>query len=219
MAVITISNELGSGGFDISRRVAQNLGYEFVDKNTSDRVFRQYGLTKFSQVYNSAPSILDLINSDNLLIVSMLNEILEALAQRGNVVIMGRAGFAVLGKYADVLNVHIRAPFSDRVQRVMAREGLPDLQAAEERVRDDDNVHSKYVRRFYNRHWDEPSAFNLVLDTGSLAGDEAVKQIVEAAKALQQKVPGKDEVTTATIEVDPVLADAVTKTMAYPLPG
>ena len=49
MAVITISSELGSGGFDIGQRVAQNLGYEFVDKNTSDRVFRQYGLTKFDK--------------------------------------------------------------------------------------------------------------------------------------------------------------------------
>src|SRR5512143_2346396 len=166
MAVITISNELGSGGVDIGQRVAKGLGYEFVDKRTSDGILRQYGLTKFSELYNSAPSILDLINSDNLLIVSMLNEILGALAQRGNVVILGRAGFAVLGQYADVLNVHIQAPFSERVQRVMAREGLTDLQAAEERVRDDDNVHRKYVQRFYNRQWDEPSGFGLILNTG-----------------------------------------------------
>lgn len=219
MAVITISNELGSGGVDIGQQVAKSLGYEFVDKNTSDGILRQYGLTKFNDVYNSAPSILDLVNSNNLLIVSMLNEILEALAQRGSVVILGRAGFAVLGKYADVLNVHIQAPFSDRVKRVMAREDLTDLQAAEERVREDDDVHRKFVQRFYNRHWDEPSAFNLVLDTGSLSSDAAVKQIVEAAGALEQQAPGKDAVTTATIEVDPVLVDAVTKVMAYPLPG
>ena len=218
MAVITISNELGSGGVDIGQRVAQSLGYEFVDKHTSDGILRQYGLTKFNDLYNSVPSILDLVNSDNLLIVSMLNEILEALAQRGNIVILGRAGFAVLGEYADVLNVHIQAPFSARVQRVMAREGLTDLQTAEERVREDDDVHRKFVQRFYNKHWDEPSDFDLVLDTGSLPSEMAVKQIVEAARALEQKVPGKDTVTTATIEVDPVLADAVTKVMAYPLP-
>ena len=216
MAVITISRELGSGGLDIAQQVAKSLGYEFVDKRTVDGILRQYGLTKFNEVYSSAPSILDLLNSDNLLIVSMLNEILEALAKRGRVVILGRAGFAVLGRYADVLNVHIQAPFSDRVQRVMAREGLPDLQAAEERVRDDDNVHRKYVQRFYNRHWDEPSAFNLVLDTGTVSSDTAVKQIVEAARALDQKVPEKDAITTATIEVDSVLADAVAKVMAYP---
>ena len=188
-------------------------------RRTTDGIFRQYGLTKFDDLYSSAPSILDLLNADNLLLVSMANEILEAVAQRGNVVILGRAGFAVLGDYADVLNVRIQAPFSERVQRVMAREGLTDLQAAEERVQEDDKVHRKYVQRFYNKQWDEPSNFDLVLDTGSLSSDMAVKQIVEAARALEQKAPGKDAVTTATIEVDPVLADAVAKVIAYPLPA
>jgi cytidylate kinase len=219
MAVITISRELGSGGLDISRRVAQSLGYEFADKRTADGVFRQYGLTKFDDLYDSVPGLLDLINADNLLIISMVNEILEALAKSGNIVILGRAGFAVLGGYADVLNVRIQAPFSDRVQRVMAREGLTDLQAAEERVREDDNVHSKYVQRFYNKVWDAASNFDLVLDSSTLSADEAVSKIVAAARALEQKAPAKDAVTTASIEVDPVLADAVANVLANPLPA
>jgi cytidylate kinase len=133
-------------------------------------------------------------------------------------VILGRAGFAVLGDYADVLNVRIQAPFSERVKRVMAREGLTDPQATEERVREDDNVHRKYVEMFYNKHWDEPSNFDLVIDTGSLSSEMAVNQIVDTARALDQKIPEKDAVSTATIEVDPVLADAADKVIAYPLP-
>ena len=219
MAVITISGELGSGSVDIAQRVAKTLSYELVDKRTTDGIFRQYGLTKFDDLYGSAPNFLDVINANNLLLVSMSNEIMEAVAQRGDIVILGRTGFAVLGGYADVLNVRIQAPFSARAQRVMAREGLTDLQAAEERVREDDNVHRKYVQMFYNKHWDEASNFDLVLDTGSLSSDAAVKQIVEAARALAQGAPGKDAATTAQIEVDPVLADAVAKVIAYPLPA
>ena len=219
MAVITISRELGSGGLEIAQQVAKTLGYAFVDKGTFDGIFRQYGLTKFDDVYNSAPSFLDLISADNLLLVSMANEILEAVAKRGNVVILGRAGFAVLADYADVLHVRIEAPFSERVQRVMAREGLTDLQVAEERVTEDDSLHRKYVQRFYNKQWDAPSNFTLILDTGALSSAMAVHQIVEAAKALEQKAPGKDAVTTATIEVDPVLADAVAKVIENPLPA
>ena len=218
MAVITISRELGSGGTDIAREVAKTLGYEFVDKRTTDGIFRQYGLTKFDDLYSSVPSWLDLINADNLLLVSMANEILEAVAKRGNVVILGRAGFAVLGGYADVLDVRIQAPFSERVQRVMAREGLADFDAAVQRVKEDDEVHRKYVQRFYNKQWDEPSNFDLILDTSSLSNDLAVKKIVEAARALDQKAPGRDAATTAKIEVDSVLADAVAKVISYPLP-
>lgn len=219
MAVITLSRELGCGGLDIAEQVAKTLGYEFVDKRTADGIFRQYGLTKFDDLYSSAPSFLDLINADNLLLVSMANEILEAVAKRGNVVILGRAGFAVLADYADVLHVRIQAPFAERVQRVMVRESLTDLQAAEERVREDDSMHRKYVQRFYDKQWDAPSNFALVLDTSSLSSDLAVQRIVEAAQALDQKVPGEDAVTTTKIKVDPVLADAVAKVMADPLPA
>lgn len=219
MAVITISGELGSGSLDIAEQVAKALGYEFVDKRTTDGIFRQYGLTKFDDLYSTAPSFLDLLNADNLLLVSMANEITEAVAKRGNVVILGRAGFAVLADYADVLHVHIRAPLAERVQRVMDREGIADLQTAEERVNEDDKMHAKYVQRFYNKQWDDPSSFHVVLDTGSLSSDIAVRRIVEAAKALEQTAPGAEAVTTAKIEVDPVLADAVDKVMTYPLPA
>jgi len=218
MTVITISRELGSGGLEIAERVARALSYEYADKRTVDGIFQQYGLTKFEDVYSSVPSFLDLINADNLLIVSMANEILEALAQRGNIVILGRAGFAVLANYADVLHVRLEAPLADRAQRVMRREGLADLQAAEERVTEDDDVHRKYVQRYYDKQWDEPANFALVLDTGALAADVAVQRIVEMAKALQQTTPAPAATTAAQIAVDPVLADAVAKVMAEPPP-
>ena len=218
MAVLTIPGELGSGSHAIAQQVAKTLGYEFVDKRIFDGVFRQYGLTKFDDLYSSAPSFLDLLNADNLMLIAMANEMLEAVAKRGNVVIVGRAGFAVLAEYADVLHVHIQAPVAQRAQRVMEREDLPDLQTAEERVREDDDIHRKYVQRFYNKQWDEPANFDLVVDTGAVSGEQAVQQIVTAAQALQHKAPTSDTRTTAQIEVDPVLADAVAESLAYPLP-
>jgi cytidylate kinase len=148
----------------------------------------------------------------------MANEIIEAVAQRGNVVILGRAGFAVLSECADVLKVRIQAPFSQRVKRVMEREGMTDLDAAVERVKQDDEVHQKYVHRFYNKQWDEPSNFDLVLDMGSLSGDEAVQRIIETDRALDQKAQPEGAETTGALGVDPVLADAVAKAIARPLP-
>lgn len=219
MAVVTISRQLGSKGAEIGQEVAKNLGYDFVDKRTIDGIFRQYGLTKFDDLYDSAPGILDLFNYNNLLTISMLNEMLEAVAQRGKVVIVGRGGFAVLGDYADVLDVRIEAPVSVRVQRIMARENLATVQEAEARVAEDDTMRRKFVQMFYNKHWDEKSNFDLFLDTGALSDDAASKQIVDAVRALEQKPPGGGAVTTASIKVDPVLVDAVAKVMAYPLPA
>ena len=218
MSVITVSSQLGSEGSEIAMQVAASLGYELVDQQTTDAIFLQYGLTRFDELYNSVPSWLDLLNADNLLLIAMSNEIIEAVAQRGNVVILGRAGFAVLAGLADVLNVCIQAPFPDRVQSVMEREGLADLDVAEERVKQDDEVHSKYIHRFYNKQWDDPSNYDLILDTGSISRDEAVQKIVEAARSLGQKAQPKDAPSTQSLQVDPVLADAVAKAMGGRVP-
>jgi cytidylate kinase len=149
----------------------------------------------------------------------MYNEILEALARRGKVVILSRVGFAVLGGYADALNVRIVAPMTQRVQRIVASHGLTDAAAAEEHLREDDHGHNKFVHRFYNRHSDEPAGFGLTVDTGSTSVEDATRQIVEAARAASRASAVEGATTTAAIEVDPVLASAIADVMGDPVPG
>jgi cytidylate kinase len=150
MGVVTISSELGTGGVAIAGRVAAELGYALVDEHTSDRILRQYGLTKFKELYDSGPSLLDLVRVENLLIISMYNEILEALARRGQVVILSRVGFAVLGGYANALNVHVVAPVAQQVNG--SGKPRPDrCCSGREHLREDDIGHRKFVHRFYNR--------------------------------------------------------------------
>ena len=212
MGVVTISSELGTGGVEIAGRVAAELGYALVDEHTSDRILRQYGLTKFKELYDSGPSLLDLVRVENLLIISMYNEILEALARRGKVVILSRVGFAVLGGYADALNVHVVAPMAQRIQRIMASHGLTDAAAAEEHLREDDIGHHKFVNRFYNRHSDEPAGYGLTVDTGSTSVDDATRQIVEAARSAFSTIRAGGT-TTSVIQVDPVLESAIAEVL------
>lgn len=219
MAVITISREYGSEGRYLGLQVARRLGYDFADKNTIEGVMRQYGLTKFSDLYTSAPGFWELTSATNLLIVSMLNETMEALARRGNVVILGRGGFASLAGYPDVLNVRVQAPLAVRAQRVMVRENLANLQQAEERVKEDDRARRKFIQMFYNKNWEVESQFNLVIDTGSVSTDMAGDWIVSAVRALEQQQFDPAQ-TTQRIEADPVLVDAIAKVFAEnPLPN
>ena len=218
MAVIAISRELGSYGIDNAQRVAKALGYDYVDRHILEGVFRQYGLTKYKDLTTSALGLRDIINANNLLIVSMLNEILEALAYRGNVVILGRGSFAILNDYEDVLTVRIQAPFPARVERIMEREKLTDRATAEARVRENDNIQSRFVQMFYAKRWDQETHFNLVVDTGSLSSEMAVNWIIEGARALEVKEFDRGAVLTKDIKVDPVLMDAINEAMAHPLP-
>jgi cytidylate kinase len=219
MKTIAISRLIGSEGAEIARRVAKALGHTLVNKNVLEGIFRQYGLTKFGELYTSPPNIWDLANARNLLIVSMLNDTMEALAHRGDMLILGRGGYASLSKYADVLNVRLQAPFSVRVERVMARENLPNRLQAEQRVKTEDTARQKFVSRFYNQAWDNASNLDLAIDTDTISTEMATDWIIEAARALSQKEFGPDAVTAERAKVEPALLDAIDIALARQVPS
>ena len=51
MPVITISREIYSEGSYIGEKVADVLGYHFVDKNTMEKVFAEHSIVQFNEVY------------------------------------------------------------------------------------------------------------------------------------------------------------------------
>lgn len=204
MAVITISREFGSGGTEISLKVAKALSYSLIDKDSIERVLKQYGLIHYDELYQTS-GFWARYDSSNIQMVKMLNQTILAFARRGNSVILGRGGFAILRDYGDALNVRIQAPFAERAHRVMKAENLPDFKAAEELVKENDRVRAGFISTFYNTRWDDAAAFSLVIDTSRVPADTAVGWITEAARRLDQvKLP--PGLSIHDIEVDAVLA-------------
>jgi len=198
MRTIAISRLVVSEGATIARRVTEALGYiSLVNKSVLEGIFRQHGLTKFGDLYTSPPNLWDLANAKNLQLVSMLNDTMDALAHRGDMLILGRGGYASLSKYEDVLNVRLQAPFLVRVERVMARENIDNRLRAEQRVKADDTARQRFVSMFYNQAWENASNFDLVID------------IIEAARALSAKKFRANAVTADRAKVDPSLLDAI----------
>ena len=209
MRTIAISRLVVSEGATIARRVTEALGYTLVNKSVLEGIFRQHGLTKFGDLYTSPPNLWDLANAKNLQLVSMLNDTMEALAHRGDMLILGRGGYASLSKYEDVLNVRLQAPFLVRVERVMARENIDNRLRAEQRVKADDTARQKFVSMFYNQAWENASNFDLVIDTHTISTEMATDWIIEAARALSAKNFRADAVTADRARVDPSLLDAI----------
>jgi cytidylate kinase len=211
MAVITISRQFGSEGDTIAAKVAQSLGYRLVDKALIGSLLSQYGLVEFERDYDVLPGFRDRFSAQKSQrrdqMVAMLNQIVRAVAQRGNVVIVGRSGFAVLQGFADVLNVRIQSPLPVRVGRVMAQQSIAAEQA-EAIVKDSDKARTIFVESFYKANWDAASAFDLVIDTSKAPPDLAATWLVEAEKALSKKAMD-DKPTCSSIQVDPILAKAV----------
>ncbi|MBN1967152.1 MAG: cytidylate kinase-like family protein, partial [Anaerolineae bacterium] len=103
--------------------------------------------------------------------------------ERGNMVIIGRGGQAILQDQPDVLHVRITAPLPQRIKRIQAEEGLSPSRAAEFIARRD-HATQEYLRRFFDINWEDVDLYHLTLNTGKLALEDAGQTIVAAVHHL-----------------------------------
>lgn len=216
MPTITISRELGSQGRQIAVDTAKTLRYHFMDKAAIGEVMEEYGLVEFHHEYEVAPSFWDFFDARRKErrgeMIDMLNRVILALAQHGNMVILGRCGFAVLHDYADVLNVRIQAPMDMRIRQVMAWKHFPSLDRAEDFVKENDRVRTSFIESFYGVKWDSAKAFDLVIDVNKTPPEMATKWIITAARRMERSIQGDDR-TTASIAVDSTLTSTIYKAL------
>lgn len=211
MAVITISREIYSDGNHIGEKVAEALGYHFADKNTIEKVFAEHSIFQFSEVYDTVLGFWERFDDMRSTTMKFLNQVIRALAHHGNIVIVGRGAFAVLGGFADVLNVRVQAPFAVRAQRLMKKEKITDIDHARALLKERDRARSEFIKSFFKVQWDDTpaaSAFDLVIDTGKVPSDMAVRWLIEVHESMLQGQAGEQSVIKA-IEIDPVLTDTV----------
>jgi cytidylate kinase len=213
MAVISISREIGSAGDYIAQKVAQELGYHFGDKDIIETVLNQYGFVQFEKEYESGPGFWARFDAQRTKMVDFSNQVIQAMARHGNIVILGRGSFAVLSGFADVLNIRLQAPLSLRVSRVMEQQSIAEPDQAEALVKESDKVRANFVESWYGIRWDIATAFNLVIDTGTVPPDVAAAWLVEAVQNLPKKSAGSP-LTTAQIQIDYVLDKVVSETLA-----
>jgi cytidylate kinase len=212
MAVITVSRDYGSDGDIIAQKVAETLGYHLVDLKFIGTILGQYGYVEFDKEYRNLPTFWERFDAELLLhrdtMVNMLNQVIQAVAKHGNVVILGRSGFEVLRGYTGVFHVRVQAPFSVRVGRVMEQQNLT-FEEAEQMVKSKDKVRLAFVEEFYKVPWGSIQAFDLIVNTEKVSTNLATTWVIDGVNTYMAGL-GTDQPTTASIEVDRILADSVT---------
>lgn len=213
MTVITISREFGSDGDRIAQAVARALGYHFVDRKLIGTIIGQYGYVEFDREYTTLPTFWERLDvqreKERDVVVSMLNQVIKAIAHHGHAVILGRSGFEVLAGFTDVLHVRLQAPFPIRVKRVRAQQNL-SLDAAEALVQKNDKVRVAFVEEFYRVPWNSIQAFDLVINTAKIEPDLATEMIISAARNFENCVDHGTP-SVLSIDVDRILADSVSE--------
>jgi cytidylate kinase len=190
--VITVGRQYGSGGRQISRKLAECLGVAYYDKELITQAARDSGMSEklldelderatnslhYSLVMgtytipNSLANIADLSLNDKL--YQFQNKIIHDAAQRGSCVIVGRCADYVLREHPRLRSIFIHADLEIRKKRVVEEYGEP-RQGVEQTLQRADKKRASYYDFYTGRRWGDATNYHLCVDSGILGVDNAV---------------------------------------------
>jgi cytidylate kinase len=105
---------------------------------------------------------------------------------RGDVVIVGRGGQAILRDKPGVVHVRIIAPFKSRCRR-LAESAKLSLSEAAEMLREMDEQRRDFLRQCFGVRPDNSSLYHMILNTARVEEDVAVNLIADLANSVEGK--------------------------------
>ena len=193
--IITISREFGSGGRSIGRKVAEELGIPFYDKELVEQIAIESGFApKFIEEHGEhspstsffsyafapqgVPGIMNGLSTADFLWNIQCNVILQ-LAEKGPCVIVGRNADYILKDRQDALHVFVFADMPYRAERIVRLYGESE-KTPEQRLNDKDKRRRVNYQHYTGRTWGQAQNYDLCLDTGIL-GEEFCKDVIVKA--------------------------------------
>jgi len=192
---IAFSRQPGSGAADLGRRVAERLGWEFFGIEILDRIAREHGIAPrllegLDERVRSAigRQVVDAMGHPGLTESEYLRHVIQTvttLGERGGCVLFGRGAHLILSPER-TLRVMVAAPREVRAERLAKRRGV----TADEGwtlLADEETARADFFRHHFGRDPNDPSLFDLALNTGTLSLDAAVELVLAA---LRERFPG-----------------------------
>lgn len=189
--IITIGRQFGSGGHEVGRKLAKELGIKIYDKELLKLIAEESGICeKVLENYDEKPTnsllysiVMDVYPSMNYVGTTLNQQIYQAqydtirkLGARESCVIVGRGADYILRDCKDLTSVFIHADLDFRSRRVAEFEHISEAKARDMAVKAD-----KKRASFYNfqteKKWGAVDSYNLAVDTSHLGIDGAVKLI------------------------------------------
>lgn len=187
--VITVSNEYGAGALAIAKRAADELGYEYVDKqlpvvvakrlrispeevDANEDTGRTLGERWLTSLERATPELAEssVVEPFDEELLKAIQDAVREYAARGNVVIVGRGAGMILGPVPSVLRAFVHAPRDWRIAHVTSAFGT-DRRTAEAEVDRVDRMRAAYLSDWYGAKFGDSGNYDLCIDASRF--DEA----------------------------------------------
>ena len=155
--IISVGCEYASGGAEIGKIIAEDLGIEYYDREFIDQIITRVGISQnlldladtgafvkgrnLSGNHAGGPTKYENL-TDRLVFVQ--KQVVKKLADRSPCVIIGRCADYILKDKKNVLNVFVYSPLENRIKRTMEYVGC-DRESAIRLIEDNDDMyHARY---------------------------------------------------------------------------
>lgn len=181
MAVITISRQLGSLGDEVALALQRRLNYQIINREIINQAAIRANKPEMALAMIDELGLLGLHPDlkSRQAYHDAVHEIIEETANRGEAIIIGRAGQVVLRKHPDVFHVKIFAPTSIRSRRISELQGI-SMDSALAQINASDKSRESYMKRNYSVTWNDPELYDLIINTARIDPEQAASLICEA---------------------------------------
>ncbi|MBP3895488.1 MAG: cytidylate kinase-like family protein [Mogibacterium sp.] len=188
--IITIDREYGSGGHEVGKRLAEQLGIKFFDEELIERAAMGTGYVEEYVKENdekapdfSIASLISSVDTFQSLPYARIQEeqfsIIRDIAAQESCVIVGRAADYILEDEEHV-SIFIFAPLEERLRRKLELEVVNEkehpLDEAEmtKKIKQKDKQRRRYYEFYTDNKWGERDVYDLLINTSRTGIDGAV---------------------------------------------
>jgi cytidylate kinase len=198
MAVITISRQFGAGGKTIGQKVAEALGYTFLDEDIIqiiaekakvspgwvESVEKEAGgrLSRIVTKMVSRPLIDRVLKDekgyiDEQIYIDYLVVIIAQMAEDGNVVFLDRGSQYILNDFPEAFHILLINTFANRVKFMMNNYDLSENKATHI-VKSEEKRRMNLYRKIGKQDYDQPELYHLVINMARVDIEDAAQMIL-----------------------------------------
>lgn len=197
--IITISREFGSGGRELGKRLADELGFDYYDREILEQVAKESELDEayaekvldgsfslgFPVTFGRTFFYTDVLQQDATKLLVAEEKIIRSLAKTGkDMVIVGRGADVILSNYKP-LNIFVYADMDSKIARCRWRapknEALTDKELAR-KIKQVDTGRARQRKLLTDKDWGEKESYHLCINTTGANIKSLVSCVAEFAK-------------------------------------
>ena len=194
--IITIGRQYGSGGRYVGKKLAEQLGIAFYDKELINLASKESGicgeffekadernsgsllkaLAMGFSMNNAIFQSNDYLSNESLFQIQ--SDVIRKVAAEQSCILVGRCADYILRDNPRCVNIFISSSREDRIARLCHLHSISE-DAAEEKMNKADKRRAEYYNYYSYKTWGAAATYHLCIDSSVLGIDETVSYIEE----------------------------------------